>query len=165
MSVKTGLDLAIKNRLNLLSKKQTQEMQSCLGEVVCECECVQVMCSVSLETWGRVCSCPESSETSAGLSILSKIIEKKGCNSQCPGDWPGRDGRVSSVFSSCAGGRGRGQVERRQSGHWAQPGPGQHSYLWLLDLRGRLRTALACSELCVSHLNQPRCSDNQRNRR
>ena len=106
MSVQTGLDLAIINRLNLLSKEQTQETQSCQDQVVCECECVQVMCSVSLETWSRVCSCPESSETSAGLSILSKIIEKKGCNSLCPGDWPGRDGRVSSVFSSCAGGGG-----------------------------------------------------------
>ena len=111
MSVQTGLDLAIKNRLNLLSKEQTQETQSCQDQVVCECECVQVMCSVSLETWSRVCSCPESSETSAGLSILSKIIEKKGCNSLCPGDWPGRDGRVSSVFSSCAGGEGAGREE------------------------------------------------------
>ena len=102
---------------------------------------------------------------SAALSILSKIIEKKGCNSLCPGDWTGRDGRVT-VFSQflCEGGEG-GQVERRQSGHCTGRPQPQPSYLWLLDLRGRLRTGLGCSELCVSHLNQPRCSDNQRNPR
>ena len=45
------------------------------------CVCGQVMCFVSLETWGRMCSlCPRvASETSAALSILSKIIQKKGC--------------------------------------------------------------------------------------
>ena len=66
----------------------------------CVSVCGQVMCFVSLETWGRMCSRPRvASETSAALSILSKIIQKKGCCNSLDR----RDGRVSS----CEEGGGR----------------------------------------------------------
>ena len=82
-----------------------------LRQVGCVSECVTRSCVLCLWRHGAgFVPASESSETSAvsaALSILSKIIEKKGCNSLCPGDWTGRDGRVT-VFSQflCEGGEG-----------------------------------------------------------
>ena len=98
VTVQTGLDQAIKYRLKNGNKKRSVAETRFVCVSVCLCD--RVMCFVSLEAWGRMYSLPQSSQTSAAVSILRKIIQKKGwCNSLGPGDWTGSRGQPGQLSS------------------------------------------------------------------
>ena len=75
-----------------------------IGHVFCDSGDMEAGMFLPQSSVSLCCCCPPS--------ILSKIIQKKGCSSRCTGLAQSLDSSVREER-----GRGRGQVERRQSGH------------------------------------------------
>ena len=155
----TGFDLAIQYRLNVQRTEWKQEIQRCWDAV---CVCVARSCVLCL--WGHGGGCVPGPEWPVRPPLPCLFSVKSFRRRAAVTVWAQETGQGGTAGSVPVRREGAGREEETVR-TLSQPGPGQPSYLWLLDLRGRLRTALDSQELCVSHLNQPRCSDNRRNPR